>query len=667
MTISIGSRSQSTASSPDTAGRPEASAIFQGTVQPASTFPVESMSRQTARQTSPRTRLTSLPSVAGGQSTVLAGRVDRANIQEQQEAFLRNRQDLVNRLSLRQLHVVPNSGGENQTDCLIISLLQLATGQFHDGVQARAEQVRRALLERFPGEGGRLHSDDRVFQWLCNHVFVVHGDCQRRQVVFLEPAPNGVAIPRTQQADNHLAPVVIANWGNHFEAVRNDSGRPWSEHLHALASEPTRQERLQLQGSLLLGAESALATSPLQAGFETSPSTSRQPGLSPSAPVGADSAANSVLTEPVMMAPMTQPQYAWTNSNLVPLSSNRARPKTKQKRGVAQFDQLSPKLQAICKDAMKLVPKRGRGLSASAIRIYDELEPVRKLEREDRISVLSAATGVRRTLLLEYAYLRGIENASLQPIAHRLRETVIRDSLKHGAAQELCNKHADLLEGLDSADRLAVLGWATRLGDTSLWNTASKLGLGGERRRNRSGLHVPSTSPAAKLSSRRTIKGSWGAGTIKTMSPQEEQLVREITLSTPQASGEKPHEWHKRVAKRVHEIASDSKTYYRLIALTVDVAPYMLSREPELVRLNSDEQQLADQIREWKNRRAPTRTLAALSGPLFQSFPSLRQLDRTTQLRVLMVGLEAAMLTASTVVTADKVRGDAASSSTRRQ
>jgi hypothetical protein len=169
-----------------------------------------------------------LPSVPAG--------VPDWGIGAHRQAFHANRGEVTLRLQARNLWVNPNQGGL-ANNCLIISLLQHATGIYTSEHAQAAEEVRQALMAQFPhiDYNAPLHSDAPETACVIRYVMQRHG--LNRPVIFLEPAQDGVVARFSSVlADENIEQAVgIANWGDHFEAVVNLSGRSLLEHLTDLA------------------------------------------------------------------------------------------------------------------------------------------------------------------------------------------------------------------------------------------------------------------------------------------------------------------------------------------------------------------------------------------------------------------------------------------------
>jgi hypothetical protein len=176
-----------------------------------------------------------------------------AAVQAHLSAFERNRQAMTNVLSARGLHVIGNDGGQ-ANNCLIISLLQHATQNYDSHHGDAALQVRSALIAEFPelDFDGPLHSDDPASQWLIEHILQAYGGGVDREVIFLEPGDQGIPIPRVARGGNDpMAAVAVANWGTHFEAVRNQGNLSWIEHLAELAQTPDERTQPEQQPILI--------------------------------------------------------------------------------------------------------------------------------------------------------------------------------------------------------------------------------------------------------------------------------------------------------------------------------------------------------------------------------------------------------------------------------
>ena len=155
-----------------------------------------------------------------------SGRIDPANISANIAAFARNRRKTTLWLKDRGVQVIGNDGGA-ANNCLIISLVQHATGDFDSEHPEHAAAIRAALVAQFPHISmvDPLHSDTNEARWLAAHVHTNYGQEPAPALWFLEPGSDGRPIPRQVSgtgADGSGGIITVANWGRHFEAVRDD-------------------------------------------------------------------------------------------------------------------------------------------------------------------------------------------------------------------------------------------------------------------------------------------------------------------------------------------------------------------------------------------------------------------------------------------------------------
>lgn len=153
------------------------------------------------------------------------GHIDPANISALADAFAKNRPKTTAWLKGHDVEVVGNSGGA-ANNCLIISLVQHATGKFDSEHSKFATAAREALVKRFPKikMEDPLHSDTEEARWLADHIHTNYGQGPAPALWFLEPGDDGAPVPRQVSgtgADGSGGIITVANWGYHFEAVRD--------------------------------------------------------------------------------------------------------------------------------------------------------------------------------------------------------------------------------------------------------------------------------------------------------------------------------------------------------------------------------------------------------------------------------------------------------------
>ncbi|HEV2705517.1 MAG TPA: DUF4157 domain-containing protein [Pyrinomonadaceae bacterium] len=132
------------------------------------------------------------------------------------EEILLNQEAFQVWLATNEIKVAPNSG--SGCNCLIISLLQHATGNYASEHAAKARTLREALIGQFPQIvlGQMLHSDDPAYVWLVNRINEEYGISMNPVFVSPDAEARPFVHPVNQIGEN---PVVIWQQGNHYEAL----------------------------------------------------------------------------------------------------------------------------------------------------------------------------------------------------------------------------------------------------------------------------------------------------------------------------------------------------------------------------------------------------------------------------------------------------------------
>jgi hypothetical protein len=127
------------------------------------------------------------------------------------------------------------NGGGGANNCLIITMLQHATGDYSQDHDGAAGKVRSALMAKFPHIkwGEPLHSDSPEARWLLKHVNDTYGGGVQHALVFIEgtvPGADGSVQPVLRQLGNTDAEGVVLhaalNYGGHFEALHDTHEQP---------------------------------------------------------------------------------------------------------------------------------------------------------------------------------------------------------------------------------------------------------------------------------------------------------------------------------------------------------------------------------------------------------------------------------------------------------
>ena len=117
--------------------------------------------------------------------------------------------------------VKPNSGNSN--NCLIISMLQHVTGDYHSDHAAQASHYKQKLAEQSGNEIGTrhaLHSDTALTTWLADQINRDYfGEQKQRYVGFWMVTTDLDGRPAVRSVGEGQRAAVIFDGAGHYEAV----------------------------------------------------------------------------------------------------------------------------------------------------------------------------------------------------------------------------------------------------------------------------------------------------------------------------------------------------------------------------------------------------------------------------------------------------------------
>lgn len=128
---------------------------------------------------------------------------------------------LKEKLQTLDIHCYPNTGHGN--NCLIISMLQHATGEYHSEHTEKANAYRDLLVRESHGTertGVGLYSDNRLARWLINKInqdYFQNKPDKQLAIQFVTAGPDGG--PAVRQIGEGECVVAIADLVGHYEAM----------------------------------------------------------------------------------------------------------------------------------------------------------------------------------------------------------------------------------------------------------------------------------------------------------------------------------------------------------------------------------------------------------------------------------------------------------------
>lgn len=138
-----------------------------------------------------------------------------ASVKEQLKAMGPQNNRLREWFRENKIEVVPNNGGGKGVDCLIISLLQHATGNYASQHERTVPLFRNSLEAR-----GMLHSDDADYMKLINSINTYFNISMNVRIVRSQEKAGPFLDPEIKTGEHD---VVIWDHGQHYEALKAQS------------------------------------------------------------------------------------------------------------------------------------------------------------------------------------------------------------------------------------------------------------------------------------------------------------------------------------------------------------------------------------------------------------------------------------------------------------